>query len=166
MGSFVTWFFLKPSGYVSAISCKVPEVVNHPLGLHSNPHTSQASGTSITSPSSSLQSSKLPCSNNWAILGGSHFSPPFFSPEQKPCCFAAYKQFHGSLLGAASSVCSTREKTEIPLSQSSLRGRHFQGHSLFSNWEEPNQKASSLRSVERHFNNVSHDKVLGLFSAG
>lgn len=136
--------------------------MNHPLGLPSYPHASKASETSIRSPSSSLHSWTT-VQQQLSNTGRKPLFPTFFFfLEQNPCCPAAYKQFHGSLLGAASSLFHPRENRSSPY-QSNLRGRYFLWHSLFSNWEEPNQRGSLLRSLEHHFNNASHDNVLGLF---
>lgn len=124
MGSFVTAVFLKPPGYVyAATTCCTLQGIGgskpsaQPAQLSTCP--SQTSNTQIRSSSSSLDSSELQCSNKLSSAGRKPLFPTssFFFLEQKPCCPAAYKQFHGSLLTAASSACSTQDKTEVPLAR-------------------------------------------------
>lgn len=85
---------------------------------------SKASETSVRSPSSSLHSSELQCSNSWSA-GRKPLVPTFFFfyLEQKLCCPAAYMQFHGSLLGAARSLLFVphKRKQKFPMPEQPQR---------------------------------------------
>lgn len=119
MGLFVTAVFLKLPGYVYAapyaVSCKVSEVVNHPLCMHSYPH-GPARLLILRFDHPTLAWTAL---NYNAVIAEQCWEEAlfFFPLEQKPCCPAAHKEFHGSLLTAPSSACSTQDKTEVPLAR-------------------------------------------------
>lgn len=103
-----------------AVPCKVSEVVNHPLSLRSYPHVPARLLTlRLDHPALAwiaLKYNEVIAEQHWEEATFPHFFF-FFSLEQKPCCPAAYKQFHGSLLRAASSACFTQDKTEVPLAR-------------------------------------------------
>lgn len=121
---------------------------------------SKASETSVRSPSFSLQSSEL----QWAIAEQCWEEATFFFffPWAKTLLSSCLQAVSWQSVRSNFCLFHPRENRSSPY-QSSPRGRYFLQHSLLSYWEEANQGASSLRSLEHHFNNVSHDKVLGLF---
>lgn len=145
VGSLVTATFFKTSriclfAAAYAAPYKVLKVVKH-----SSPRGPATHRCSVRSPGSCLESREWQHSNSGATLGGNHFSPLRFFPLSKSL---AVQLLTSSFMASVhSSFCSFHPRqNRSSTRKSSLRGRYFLWQSLFSKWEEQNQRASSPNS--------------------